>query len=961
MPFVRKTDSQGSQPPTDARKLFIGRTDELLFFVQNILKPEEPSHNIISIWGQGGVGKSTLLSRFIDEAHSSDFKDYCLTAIVDELHTTPVSIMEKFATQLHMQGTFEKALRHYKEVLRTEQAEREMMQDTLVQKMPTFAGAALEGVPFVGPLLGEGVKATAEHLLDRRYNVQRHKDAVLLEDPVNALTQAFVDELNQLAETQVLLGSRRFKKRRLILFFDTFEQLAAEAAPWLLDCFLPADINGNIVLVIAGRDPIEHSTPGDPKRWLPYIDNGDVYWIPLNSFTEDEARAYLIKRDITDPERIMKIWQLSQGLPLYLSLLTSDPRGKVDPTADVVANFLRWIPEKERVKRQLALDAALFSRPFNQDDLAAFAYLTENDRSSLYDWLVGQPFVRPQNGRFSYHELARELFSRHLYQRSRKEYNDTRRALANYYQQLLEEIQMEQGKEAYHSAEWLELELALAHQFLLLPDKVSHVKAIEQVVKASKYTGSEQKGEIARVLRELSQEQPNNHANASAQQTAEQLSYFIESNLRSQEFLSAADFLLEGLIHKPSFPTELLALVYRNRGIAYYLLKEYQRALSDFNHALELDPNIDFIYNWRGWAYYYLKEYQRALNDFNCALELDPDHASAYEGRGWTYYYFKDYQRALSDFDRLAGLQAWGYLSRSSFHEKLKQYQQAIDDCNRFLELNPNDASAYNSRGAAYYWLKEYQRALSDFNHALELDPNSASIYNWRGWAYYRLKEYQQAITDFNFALELDPDHASAYEGRGWTYYYFKDYQRTIADFDRAIELEPHNAAIFARRGLTNLWMRNTRQAVIDYAHGWEIDSKYLHNGWMTIWSGMCHEIPDLEVIEQLEIIATANLENLVVFVCRGVAIWLRRNFDEALQELEQAIQIAPENWDPYFWKGMVYASLGQEEEAIAAVERSLELELPPILLTPLRWFEQDRPDFYQKYVVPLMARYDLV
>jgi hypothetical protein len=52
---------------------------------------------------------------------------------------------------------------------------------------------------------------------------------------------------------------------------------------------------------------------------------------------------------------------------------------------------------------------------------------------------------------------------------------------------------------------------------------------------------------------------------------------------------------------------------------------------------------------------------------------------------------------------------------------------------------------------------------------------------------------------------------------------------------------------------------------------------------------------------------------------------------------------------------------LGHDEEAIAAIERSLELELPPILLTPLRWFEQDKPDFYQKYVVPLMARYDLL
>ena len=38
MPFDRKTDSQGSQPTINTRKLLIGRTGELLFFVQNILK-----------------------------------------------------------------------------------------------------------------------------------------------------------------------------------------------------------------------------------------------------------------------------------------------------------------------------------------------------------------------------------------------------------------------------------------------------------------------------------------------------------------------------------------------------------------------------------------------------------------------------------------------------------------------------------------------------------------------------------------------------------------------------------------------------------------------------------------------------------------------------------------------------------------------------------------------------------
>ena len=57
-----------------------------------------------------------------------------------------------------MQGAFEKALKHYRKVLRTQQAEQETLRGALVRKMPVFAGATLEGVPFVGPLLGEGVR-----------------------------------------------------------------------------------------------------------------------------------------------------------------------------------------------------------------------------------------------------------------------------------------------------------------------------------------------------------------------------------------------------------------------------------------------------------------------------------------------------------------------------------------------------------------------------------------------------------------------------------------------------------------------------------------------------------------------------------------------------------------------------------------------------------------------------------
>ena len=118
MPFVKKTDAKDAQRPTEARKIFIGRTEEVHFFREHILKPEDPAYNIVSIAGQGGVGKSTLLLRFIDDAHATDFKDYCLTAFVNERQATATDVMETFAEQLHLMGDFEKALKQYKEVLR---------------------------------------------------------------------------------------------------------------------------------------------------------------------------------------------------------------------------------------------------------------------------------------------------------------------------------------------------------------------------------------------------------------------------------------------------------------------------------------------------------------------------------------------------------------------------------------------------------------------------------------------------------------------------------------------------------------------------------------------------------------------------------------------------------------------------------------------------------------------------
>ncbi len=110
-------------------------------------------------------------------------------------------------------------------------------------------------------------------------------------------------------------------------------------------------------------------------------------------------------------------------------------------------NLLSRIPEEEKIKRELALQAALFTKPFNQDDLVALPLLTQQDVPVLYDWLIDQPFVR-QQGDLHYDEHVQALFCLYLKDRSPNDYDSVRKALVEHYQQQLQE---RVGQEAYSS------------------------------------------------------------------------------------------------------------------------------------------------------------------------------------------------------------------------------------------------------------------------------------------------------------------------------------------------------------------------------------------------------------------------------------------------------------------------------------------------------------------------------
>ena len=93
---------------------------------------------------------------------------------------------------------------------------------------------------------------------------------------------------------------------------------------------------------------------------------------------------------------------------------------------------------------------------------------------------------------------------------------------------------------------------------------------------------------------------------------------------------------------------------------------------------------------------------------------------------------------------------AEAYFSRGVLHVENGNYDEAIVDFTKSIELNQNNPDVYNHRGNAHYDKEDFESAAADYSAAIEVDPNYVKAYSNRGYVYVLLGREEDAIYDFN-------------------------------------------------------------------------------------------------------------------------------------------------------------------------------------------------------------------
>lgn len=226
------------------------------------------------------------------------------------------------------------------------------------------------------------------------------------------------------------------------------------------------------------------------------------------------------------------------------------------------------------------------------------------------------------------------------------------------------------------------------------------------------------------------------------------------------------------------------------------------------------------------------------------------------------------------------------------------RFDEAISEFEEAIKNKPDYALAHNDLGTVYYSMGRLGDAEVEFEKAVQADPslalahaNLANVYNDQG-------RFEEGIKEANEALRLDSSLPSAHLISGYLNANLGNIVEAQAEFEKTIELDPSIPDPHVMLGLLSTDQANWGLAIERFSTAL-----------------------DLEMSPQ---------DMSMVYAFRAMAHGTLANYEEAMEDTDEAIRLDSSNAFAYYIRGLIYSDLGERSEAISDLERSLELGLDP-------------------------------
>ncbi len=291
-------------------------------------------------------------------------------------------------------------------------------------------------------------------------------------------------------------------------------------------------------------------------------------------------------------------------------------------------------------------------------------------------------------------------------------------------------------------------------------------------------------------------------------------------------------------------------------------------------------------------------------------------------------------------------------------------YEMAITECKKTLEVDPQNSEAYLIMGKAYGKLKMYEKMNDAFTKSLEISNKYADeIKNERMTYWYKLynegvNAFQQdkideAATKFSSAVKIMPENLEAYQNLAICYESLGKYKEAIDTYTAAKKITPDNKDINFNIG--RLYYSGTREyqkaidVLTDVIQNEDPSSEKYANALIMIATSYDLLGESDKAIEAYTNALKANPDDPDLLINMARLYLLKENFDKAISILESVVEKHPDDPDAFYGIGNAYINIAKKY--ISKVRKTDEKGNPILSEAEIKENKSKAKEYFSKAV----------
>ena len=198
--------------------------------------------------------------------------------------------------------------------------------------------------------------------------------------------------------------------------------------------------------------------------------------------------------------------------------------------------------------------------------------------------------------------------------------------------------------------------------------------------------------------------------------------------------------------------------IFRGKGITYYYMQEFDKAIEEFQKALDIrelsELDVDILY-YIGGSLMTTGTYEEAIKTYTNLIDLDKKSAAAYSSRALCYRNLGDYEKSLADYDQAILVEPSNYLHYFGKYYLLSESGDeaaANEVLTKASELEVKTSADKYNQAKIHFYQNNYEAALSELNEGFK--NGFPEAYYYIGEIFRIQKDYPKAIYYYDLFIK---------------------------------------------------------------------------------------------------------------------------------------------------------------------------------------------------------------